>query len=108
MNWVIIRLGHQVLRFLSPGNCENDVALEGPGIVCVSDLAGSEQWMYGPYLTVRQTPGLLIIKSTQPAPPSLFLEQSSVYQLFWVNTRPHLNTFISVFQVLNTLYDLLR
>ena len=42
----------------------------GWGIVCVSQiLAGSDQWMYGPDLTVRQTPAQLIIKSTHPTTP---------------------------------------
>ena len=61
------RLG-QVSQGLRTMRCEN-VVLEGSGIVCVSQiLAGSDQWMYGPDLTVRQTPAQLIIKSTHPTP----------------------------------------
>ena len=63
------RLG-QVSQGLRTMRCEN-VVLEGSGIVCVSQiLAGSDQWMYGPDLTVRQTPAQLIIKSTHPTLPS--------------------------------------
>ena len=63
MNWVIICLCRVSQAWELWEWCRSTHCLR------LSDVAGSDQWMYGPDLTVRQTPPRLIIKSTHPQPP---------------------------------------